>query len=245
MSAISNLGPVVTLVAAALVGAGLVTADVLTDPARTRVETPVGAAAATATPAAAATSTTAAGSPTTPAPSATTSAVPTTASTTAPATPAYAAAYRSPAVYVGRDAARRTSVAVAVRDGKLAAYVCDGKSVESWLTGTAVGTTATLTAGGDRLVAQVVAGGLHITGTVHGRTVDVTAALASAPAGLYRLDAANGTTVGWIVQPDGTQVGLRSRAGVVAPAPVLVPGQAVTIDDQPAYPQEVSGDDRF
>jgi hypothetical protein len=162
-----------------------------------------------------------------------------------PTTPAYAAAYRSPAVYVGRDAARRTSVAVAVRDGNVAAYVCDGKSVESWLTGTAVGTTATLTTGGDRLVVEVSTRGLHVTGTVHGRTLDVTAALASAPSGLYRLDASNGTTVGWIIQPDGTQVGLRSRAGVVAPAPVLVPGQAVTLDGQQAYPQEVSGDDRF
>jgi hypothetical protein len=241
MSATSNLGPVVTLVAAALVGAGLVTADVLTDPARTRVETPVAAAAASATPAAA-TSTTAAASPTETAATTTSAA---TEATTAPTTPAYAAAYRSPAVYVGRDAARRTSVAVAVRDGKVAAYVCDGKSVESWLTGTAVGTTATLTAGGDRLVAEVVPSGLHVTGTVHGRTLDVTASLASAPSGLYRLDASNGTTVGWIIQPDGTQVGLRSRAGVVAPAPVLVPGQAVTLDGQQAYPQEVSGDDRF
>ncbi len=241
MSATSNLGPVVTLVAAAMVGAGLVTADVLNDPARTRAETPV-AAVATATPAAATTSTAAATSPTT---AATTSAAPTTAPTAVPTTPAYAAAYLSPAVYVGRDATRRTSVAVAVRDGKVAAYVCDGKSVESWLTGTATGTTATLTAGGDRLVAEVAGGGLHITGTVRGRPVDVTAAPASAPAGLYRLDATNGTTVGWIVQPDGTQVGLRSRSGVVAPAPVLVPGQAVTLDGQQAYPQEVSGDDRF
>ena len=243
MSATSNLGPVVTLVAAAMVGAGLVTADVLTDPARTRAETPV-AAVATATPAAATTSTAGATPPTTTA-AATTSAAPTTAPTAVPTTPAYAAAYLSPAVYVGRDATRRTSVAVAVRDGKVAAYVCDGKSVESWLTGIATGTTATLTAGGDRLVAEVAGGGLHITGTVRGRPVDVTAALASAPAGLYRLDAINGTTVGWIVQPDGTQVGLRSRSGVVAPAPVLVPGQAVTLDGQQAYPQEVSGDDRF
>ena len=99
MSATSNLGPVVTLVAAAMVGAGLVTADVLTDPARTRAETPV-AAVATATPAAATTSTAAATSPTTTA--ATTSAAPITAPTAVPTTPAYAAAYLSPAVYVGR-----------------------------------------------------------------------------------------------------------------------------------------------
>jgi len=239
VSATSNLGPVVTLVAAALVGAGLLTANVLTDPVRTRAETPVAAAAATATPAAATTSTAAATTS-----AATTSAAPTTAPTAVPTTAAYAAAYLSPAVYVGRDATRRISVAVAVRDGKVAAYVCDGKSLESWLTGTAAGATATLAASTDRLTTEVTNRGLHVTGTVHGRPVDVTAALASAPAGLYRLDT-NGTTVGWIVQPDGTQVGLRSRAGVVAPAPVLVPGQAVTLDGRPAYPQEVSGDDRF
>ena len=154
-----------------------------------------------------------------------------------PTTAAYAAAYLSPAVYVGRDATRRTSVAVAVRDGKVAAYVCDGKSVESWLTGYRHrddrdphrGRRPSRRRGRRRRA-------LHVTGTVHGRPVDVTAALASAPAGLYRLDATNGTTVGWIVQPDGTQVGLRSRAGVVAPAPVLVPGQAVTLDGRQAYP---------
>ena len=93
-------------------------------------------------------------------------------------------------------------------------------------------------------MAQVTQGGLHVTGTVRGRPVDVTAALASAPAGLYRLDT-NGTTVGWIVQPDGTQVGLKVAGGNVAPAPVLVPGQPVTLDGRTASPQEVSGDDRF
>ena len=125
-------------------------------------------------------------------------------------------------MYVGRDAARRTSVAVAVRDGKVAAYVCDGRSVESWLTGTASGKTATLVAGSDRLVAEATEGALHVTGTVRGRPVDVTAALASAPAGLYRLDG-DSTTIGWIIQPDGTQVGLKVSGGIVAPPPSSFP----------------------
>ena len=234
MSATSNRGPVITLAAAALVGAGLFTADVLTDPARHPGRRDAGRGLGghgrrddhpTAPP----TATT------------TTSASPSTTTTSAPTT---AAAYLSTAVYVGRDAARRTSVAVAVRDGKVAAYVCDGRSVESWLTGTASGTTATLVAGSDRLVAEVTEGALHVTGTVRGRPVDVTAALASAPAGLYRLDG-NSTTIGWIIQPDGTQVGLKVSGGNVAPAPVLVPGQPVTVDGRTATPQEVSGDDRF
>ena len=163
-----------------------------------------------------------------------------------PTTPAYAAAYLSPAVYVGRDATRRTSVAVAVRDGKVAAYVCDGKSVESWLTGTATGTTATLTAGGDRLVAEVAGGGLHVTGTVHGRPVDVTAALGvragrALPA---RRDQRHDGRLDRPARrhPGRAPVPLRRRR---SRAPVLVPGQAVTLDGQQAYPQEVSGDDRF
>jgi hypothetical protein len=233
MPPIPRPGPLVTLAAAALVGVGLLTADLLTDPARTRADA---APAAAATPAASTT-------PTAPPPTSTraTSSATTSASTT---TPAVAAAYLAAAVYVGRDADRRTSVAVAVRDGKLAAYVCDGKAVESWLTGTASGATAILTGGGDRLTAEAAPGGLRVTGAVRGRPVDVTAALASAPAGLYRLDAGN-TSVGWIVQPDGTQVGLKVGGGVVAPAPVLVPGQAVTVDGRTATAQEVSGDDRF
>jgi hypothetical protein len=221
--------PLVTLAAAAVVGAGLLTADVLTDPARNPAPSVPVTAATSAAPVAATTTAT----PSTTSPTTTTSA------------PAWAAAYRGPAVYVGRDAARRTSVAVAVRGGQVAAYVCDGRSVESWLTGTASGDTATLTGGADRLVAQVAAGGLHVTGTVRGRSVDVSASLASAPAGLYRLDADNGTTVGWIVQPDGTQVGLLVRRGAAEPAPALVPGPAVTLDGRTATPKEVSGDDRF
>jgi hypothetical protein len=235
MSATSNNGPLITLAAVALVGAGLLVADAVTDPVRTRAETPTAAASTTApaaTPAAATTSTTTA-SPT-----------PATTTGTTTSAPPTAAAYLSTAVYVGRDAARRTSVAIAVKEGKVAAYVCDGKSVESWLTGTAVGTTATLTGGSDRLLAELVTGELRVTGTVRGRPVEVTATLASAPAGLYRVSS-GGTTIGWIVQPDGTQVGLQTNGTEVVPAPELVPSQPVTVDGQPAYPKEVSGDDRF
>ncbi|MEP6650885.1 MAG: hypothetical protein ABJA74_13400, partial [Lapillicoccus sp.] len=59
MSATSPRGPLVTLAVAALVGAGLLTADVLTDPVRQVAETPVVAATTTVTPAAATTTTTA------------------------------------------------------------------------------------------------------------------------------------------------------------------------------------------
>jgi hypothetical protein len=195
VSAALNRGPLVTLLSAVMVGAGLLTANALTDPARTRAEVPASAATtATAAPAAATTSTTAPPSTTTTSTSATT--------TTAAVTTTAPAAYPSEAIYVGRDATRRISVAVAVRDGKAAAYVCDGKSLESWLTGTVSGATAMLTAGGDRLVAELDADWLTVSGTVRGRAVHIRAKLASEPAGLYRLSGTNGTTIGWIVQPD-------------------------------------------
>jgi hypothetical protein len=238
VSAALNRGPLVTLLSAVMVGAGLLTANALTDPARTRAEVPASAATtATAAPAAATTSTTAPPSTTTTSTSATT--------TTAAVTTTAPAAYPSEAIYVGRDATRRISVAVAVRDGKAAAYVCDGKSLESWLTGTVSGATAMLTAGGDRLVAELDADWLTVAGTVRGRAVHIRAKLASEPAGLYRLSGTNGTTIGWIVQPDGSQVGLETQRDCVAPAPVYVPGQPVTVDGQAAYPKEVSGDDGF
>jgi hypothetical protein len=238
VSAALNRGPLVTLLSAVMVGAGLLTANALIDPARTRAEVPASAATtATAAPAAATTSTTAPPSTTTTSTSATT--------TTAAVTTTAPAAYPSEAIYVGRDATRRISVAVAVRDGKAAAYVCDGKSLESWLTGTVSGATAMLTAGGDRLVAELDADWLTVSGTVRGRAVHIRAKLASEPAGLYRLSGTNGTTIGWIVQPDGSQVGLETQRDRVAPAPVYVPGQPVTVDGKAAYPKEVSGDDRF
>jgi hypothetical protein len=238
VSAALNRGPLVTLLSAVMVGAGLLTANALTDPARTRAEVPASAATtATAAPAAATTSTTAPPSTTTTSTSATT--------TTAAVTTTAPAAYPSEAIYVGRDATRRISVAVAVRDGKAAAYVCDGKSLESWLTGTVSGATAMLTAGGDRLVAELDADWLTVSGTVRGRAVHIRAKLASEPAGLYRLSGTNGTTIGWIVQPDGSQVGLETQRDRVASAPVYVPGQPVMVDGQAAYPKEVSGDDGF
>jgi len=38
---------------------------------------------------------------------------------------------------------------------------------------------------------------------------------------------------------------LETKNGRVAAAPVLVPGQPVTVQGEAAYPKEVSGDDRF
>jgi hypothetical protein len=46
-----------------------------------------------------------------------------------PATPAVPAE----AAYAGRTAGNEATIAVAVRDGRAVAHVCDGKEVEAWL----------------------------------------------------------------------------------------------------------------
>ncbi|MGD9529293.1 MAG: hypothetical protein AB7V44_21190, partial [Pseudonocardia sp.] len=47
--------------------------------------------------------------------------------------------------YAGRSADRRMTIAIAVKDGKAIAYVCDGKKIEAWLDGTLQGDTLALT----------------------------------------------------------------------------------------------------
>jgi hypothetical protein len=148
-------------------------------------------------------------------------------------------------VYIGRDAATRISVAVAVRGGAAAAYVCDGRSVESWLKGAVAGNAITLKAGADALTVTRSSSGLLAKGTIHGRAVSIPVTLASPPAGLYRLSSGSGTTIGWIVQPDGTEVGIEKRGETYSPAPELTPGQPVTLDGQSQTPTEVRGDDVF
>ena len=62
--------------------------------------------------------------------------------------PAADAPAAAPAVaekaYTGRSAGDEVTVAVAVKDGKAVAYVCDGEKVEAWLEGTLTGETLAL-----------------------------------------------------------------------------------------------------
>jgi hypothetical protein len=166
-----------------------------------------------------------------------------------PATPAQTAPPTGPvfpaeAVYAGRAADGRTTVAVAVWSGKAAAYICDGRSVESWLTGTASGGTASLTGQGSTLTARKTPTGIATEFTVGGRAYTATAVPATKPAGLYR-GRSGSTTIGWIVLPDGTQVGIASSGGMPQSAPSLTPGQPATVDGTQVTGQEVRGDEQF
>ncbi|MGV1007252.1 MAG: hypothetical protein ACOYBY_01430 [Dermatophilaceae bacterium] len=204
------------------------------------VSTPAPAVVATDQPAAA--TTPAVGSPAAPATAAGPASV---AATGAVATPA-AAAFPPEAVYVGRASDGRTTVALAVRNERAAAYLCDGRSAEAWLTGTVTASTAALSGAGSTLTAQPAAGGATVSFALGGRTLTATLAPAAKPAGLYRARTSNGrTTVGWIVLPDGTQVGIENSAGTPTPAPSLPSDRSVTLDGQAVTGQEVRGDEQF
>ncbi|MGE3661841.1 MAG: hypothetical protein AB7G09_11125 [Pseudonocardia sp.] len=138
--------------------------------------------------------------------------------------------------YAGRSADRKMTIAIAVKDGKAIAYVCDGKKVEAWLDGTLQGDKLVL-AGKD---------GASVTGTaneqssegeivVAGRTWKYTAKGVEAPAGLYegRADVRGvATRIGWVVEPDGQVTGIQQGGGQTNPAPPLDPANpdGVTID---------------
>lgn len=175
------------------------------------------------------------------------------ASPTAPASPeASASATATPkpppdADYAGRTKDREATVAVAVRDGKAIAYVCDGRSTEAWLRGD-VGDDGGLDLKGDggaRLTGKVSGGKVTGTAVVSGREWTFTAAKADKPAGLYRATATvRGAEVegAWIVLQNGQQVGVVTTDGRPAAAPKLdVDAGTATVNGGQVRTEPVSG----
>lgn len=150
-------------------------------------------------------------------------------------------------VYAGHLADSRIAVAVAVKGDQSAAYLCDGRSLEVWLRGTAKDGAVDLKSksGKTHLVARLT--GRKLTGTVtlstkdHEFGIDV----APPPAGLYRARGGN-TTIGWIVLPSGRQVGIVTTADASEAAPALDPSRGrVTVDGQTLTAAPVTGDTVF
>ena len=131
--------------------------------------------------------------------------------------------------YAGRDDAGKMDVAIAVKDGQAVGYLCDGRSVEAWLEGTATdGRLALEASDGDATIyADFDAKGAAGTAVVGDYEFDFDIDPVEPPAGLYRKKDGK-TTTGWIIQSDGSQVGIANTDGTKQPAPVLDPktGQA-------------------
>ncbi|WP_371402592.1 hypothetical protein OHA10_32475 [Kribbella sp. NBC_00662] len=174
-------------------------------------------------------------SPTTPPP--TVPQTPTKPASTAPAKP--------PAVYAGRTNEREASLAIATKGERAAAYVCDGRSLEAWLVGTyRNGQLVLRSKSGERLTAAITNNTATGTFTLSGRTLRFAIGKAGPPAGLYR--ARNSTsTIGWIVLPDGKQVGV-DNDGTPAPAPPLdTTTRAASVNGVPVTARAIVGDETF
>ncbi len=203
--------PLITLLTGAVLGVSLLIASMLATPSKA----PAGYAAA-ATPTPAPTAATEQSSPAAPSPA-----------SPAPTATAYANA-PARADYAGRVHGGGASVAISIHGSQAIAYVCNGSVVEAWLKGTAVGGRLVMTGKNQaRLSAtyysrkangDVVADGIHYRFSVP--TV-------RKPSGLYEATAVvRGAKIkaGWIVLPDGTQVGsLESDASAAAPSATQAP----------------------
>lgn len=138
--------------------------------------------------------------------------------------------------YAGRTDDDSASVAVTTEDGKAVAYYCDGRAKEAWLKGDVEDDgSMRLTGKNGAELNGTLKQGKRISGTVTvgGGRQAFTADRTKEPA-LYRATTTvNGTETdgGWIVQGDGTQVGILNRAGTPSPAPRIDPETgAVTVD---------------
>ena len=147
-------------------------------------------------------------------------------------------------VYAGRTDDDSTAIAVAVLGDRAAAYVCDGRNVESWMRGSARDGELNLRAkNGDTVEAKLE--GSTIDGTIElgDEKLDFTIDEAKRPAGLYRVRG-SGYTIGWIVLPDGSQVGIEARDdGTSTAAPRLDPDQPdIEVNGESVTAKPVEGD---
>jgi hypothetical protein len=147
-------------------------------------------------------------------------------------------------VYAGRTDDGPAAIAVAVLGNQAAAYVCDGRNVESWFRGTVEGGRLSLKSkSGEALQAEL--DGDHLKGTVQIKndTQKFEINEASRPAGLYRARGSK-TTIGWIVLEDGSQVGVHTTGAGSSAAPQLDPDNPqVMVDGESLDAAAVKGDE--
>ncbi|MEU1272451.1 hypothetical protein [Streptomyces sp. NPDC005799] len=152
-------------------------------------------------------------------------------------TPTHTAA--TTGVYTGRTDDDSSAVAVSLRGGKAIAYFCDGHNIESWLKGDVRGDgSMALTGENGARLNGTLKGGARLSGTADlgGGHYTFTLAKAKKPSGLYRANSqVRGARIvgGWIVLPNGRQVGLLTRDGKRTAAPAIDPATgAVTVDGE-------------
>lgn len=162
-----------------------------------------------------------------------------------PPEPAAAAAVME-TVWAGRSSGNEVTVAIAVKDGRAVAYVCDGDEVEAWLEGTLTGDQLALSgADGAALTGSVDATAALGSVAVDGAQWPYAAKVVQAPEGLYdgraNIDGV-AVRIGWIAL-DGTVTGGARAAGEILEAPAfdpVAPGGTV-LDGAPVAVTAVDG----
>ena len=152
-------------------------------------------------------------------------------------------------VYSGRTGGGEATVAVAVNGDRAAAYLCDGTRIETWLQGSVTGDQVVLT-GRDTAALIGTVSGATLSGTVvtsTGQAWLFSADEARPPAGIYEarttIDGL-ATRIGWVVLPDGTQVGIQNVGGDRSPAPALdLEDTTFTLDGAAQEATPVDGSD--
>ena len=153
------------------------------------------------------------------------------------------------AVYSGKTGGGEATVAVAVNGDRAAAYLCDGTRIETWLQGSVTGDQVVLT-GRDTAALIGTVSGATLSGTVvtsTGQAWLFSADEARPPAGIYEarttIDGL-ATRIGWVVLPDGTQVGIQNVDGERSPAPALdLEDTTFTLDGAAQEATPVDGSD--
>ncbi|GAA1942672.1 hypothetical protein GCM10009837_80960 [Streptomyces durmitorensis] len=130
--------------------------------------------------------------------------------------------------YAGRTADDAAAVSVSIRDDKAIAYYCNGRDAESWLKGDVKDDGSMRLTGKDgaKLDATLADNAVRGKVEIDEQPRDFTAARAKKPSGLYRATTeVRGAEIdgGWIVLPDGRQVGILKEDGKPQKAPRLDP----------------------
>ncbi|MEW9529240.1 hypothetical protein [Microbispora sp. NPDC049125] len=231
----SRSGPLYTLAAGAVLAVGLGVASTAASPAIQQVAAAQDATSTATDTAGTATDATGPavaaqdGTQTAPATEVTTSATPEPSDTTP-----------KKADYAGVAQGNGGLVAIAVRNGKAVAYFCDGR-IEAWLKGTAENNTITLE-GKNSLITAALGGGKAQGKIQVGKAKwRFAAPVVKKPSGLYRATAiVRGAKIvgGWILLPNGQEVGRVQIDGNGEPAPAFVPGTALDYYGVPLSPQD-------
>jgi len=213
-------GPLVTLAAVAVLGAGILLVNMSKEES-----------APQANPYSQSTTTAAVATPAPPPP--------------APSTPP-PPAFPAQADYVGKipTANGTITLEITVQGDKAVAYACDGNTVESWLRGSAGNGVVSLA---NKVKTSRLEGHLEgnaIVGTlwIGEKKWDFNAPVAQPPAGLYVYDNA-GVRNSWIVDPNGGVTGVQRREdGSTAPAPRLTTDGIANVDGIEVKAIRVQGD---